>query len=257
MALRLQTKLVMKTYLTILFFISFGIYSSAQKFITSGVIEFEVRKNVHKSIGDNEWFQQFKEKIPQFSTNYFDFIFDNNQSLYKFNRSGDKQKMHSFFSFEEENNVWYNDYNNMKFVHQKAIDDNYIISGDFKKLNWKLSPNDQRMIAGFNCRKATAVLYDSVYVFAYYTDEIAVSGGPMGLNGLPGMILGVTIPRLYTSWVATKLQLEIPAKTNIAAPTKGKKKTEDDMKKQLLEISKSWGKEGAKYFAPVLWRFFL
>jgi GLPGLI family protein len=42
-------------------------------------------------------------------------------------------------------------------------------------------------------------------VFAFYTDEIIVSGGPCSINGLPGMILGVTIPRLFTSWIATKV----------------------------------------------------
>jgi GLPGLI family protein len=30
-------------------------------------------------------------------------------------------------------------------------------------------------------------------------------GGPCTINGLPGMILGMTIPRLYTSWIATKI----------------------------------------------------
>ena len=63
------------------------------------------------------------------------------------------------------------------------------------------------MIAGFNCRKAVTKIFDSVYVFAFYTDEIIISGGPCSINGLPGMILGVTIPRLYTSWIATKVML--------------------------------------------------
>jgi GLPGLI family protein len=92
------------------------------------------------------------------------------------------------------------------------------------KLDWKLVPNETREIAGFNCRKAQAVIFDSVYVFAFYTDEITVSGGPMGIHGLPGMILGITIPRMFTSWIATKLQVN-GVKTNIIVPpTKGKKK---------------------------------
>jgi GLPGLI family protein len=61
------------------------------------------------------------------------------------------------------------------------------------------------VIAGFNCRKAVSTIFDSVYVFAFYTDEIMISGGPASINGLPGMIMGVTIPRLYTSWIATKV----------------------------------------------------
>jgi GLPGLI family protein len=58
------------------------------------------------------------------------------------------------------------------------------------KIEWKLSPNETREFAGFMCRKATGVIFDSVYVFAFYTDEITVSGGPMGLHGLPGYDYG-------------------------------------------------------------------
>ena len=73
-------------------------------------------------------------------------------------------------------------------------------------MEWRLT-NENRVIAGFNCRKAVAKIFDSVYVFAFYTDEILIPGGPCSINGLPGMILGVTIPRLFTSWIATKVTL--------------------------------------------------
>jgi len=73
-------------------------------------------------------------------------------------------------------------------------------------LQWRLT-NENRVIAGFSCRKAVAKMFDSVYVFAFYTDEILIPGGPCTINGLPGMILGVTIPRLFTSWIATKVTL--------------------------------------------------
>jgi GLPGLI family protein len=214
--------------------------ADAQKFITSGTIEYEVRTNVHKNITwDDEWAQKLKEQIPQYSVNYYNCVFSYNQAIYKFSRTGDKQKIPSWFSNNDEDNKWYCDYKNNKFVMQKTIDDYYIISGDLKDLHWKLSPNDQRNIAGFNCRKATAILYDTVYVFAYYTDEINVSGGPMTLYGLPGMILGVTIPRLYTSWVATGVKLDVPQAHTITPPTRGKKKSDAEIKNALIDLSKS------------------
>jgi GLPGLI family protein len=46
----------------------------------------------------------------------------------------------------------------------------------------------------------------------------------MGISGLPGMILGVTIPRMFTSWVATKVQLSGYDAKMVTAPTKGKNK---------------------------------
>ena len=65
-------------------------------------------------------------------------------------------------------------------------------------------------------------MFDSVYVFAFYTDEITIPGGPCSINGLPGTILGVTIPRLYTSWIATKVMLS-GADLNAIKPITSKK----------------------------------
>jgi GLPGLI family protein len=111
-------------------------------------------------------------------------------------------------------------------------------------IDWKLSPTETREIAGFNCRKATGVIFDSVYVFAFYTDEITISGGPMGINGLPGMILGVTIPRMFTSYIATKLQVAGVDVRTITAPQKGKKKEFSELRNNLQRVSKNWGNYG-------------
>ena len=51
------------------------------------------------------------------------------------------------------------------------------------------------------------MVMDSIVVIAFYTDEILTSGGPESFNGLPGMIMGLAIPRLHTTWYATKLAL--------------------------------------------------
>ena len=56
----------------------------------------------------------------------------------------------------------------------------------------------------------------------------------MSLHGLPGMILGVTIPRLNTSWIATSLSISIPKAVTIA-PLKGTKAASRD---SLLSITK-------------------
>ena len=121
------------------------------------------------------------------------------------------------------------------------------------KIDWKLVPNETREIAGFNCRKAVGKIFDSVYVFAFYTDEITISGGPMGIQGLPGMILGVTIPRMFTSWIATKVQVN-GVKTNIVvAPTKGKKKKAAELQENVQRATKDWGTWGQQS----VWNLFL
>lgn len=241
-----------KIFLVCIFFSSLQL--QAQHFINSGSIEFEARTNQHKSLGDDEWMARLKDQIPQFSTNYYMLDFNKTESIFKYTHTTDTKKSFSFFG-KDDDKVWYNDYANRKYTNVVSIDDNYLISGDLKTIKWKLYPNDQRIIAGFNCRKASTVLFDSVYVFAYYTEEIPIAGGPMGLNGLPGMILGVTIPRLFTSWVATYLKLDTP--TDIKPPTKGKKKNQEEINKALTDLSKSWGTRSQRFLNPLIWRTFL
>jgi len=71
------------------------------------------------------------------------------------------------------------------------------------------------------------------------------------------MILGVTIPRLYTSWVATTLVLGEPV---VKEPTKGKKKSETELMNILTEVGKSRAKEwknASKWMNPMIWRTFI
>ena len=77
-------------------------------------------------------------------------------------------------------------------------------------------------IAGFNCRKAVGKIFDSVYIFVFYAEEIPISGGPCAIRGLPGMIMGMTIPRLYTSWIATKVNV-VSVNENVIKPSAAKK----------------------------------
>jgi GLPGLI family protein len=137
----------------------------------------------------------------------------------------------------------------VKFV----FDNTYLLTGALMNINWKLSPNETREIAGFNCRKATGIIFDSVYVFAFYTDEITTPGGPMGIHGLPGMILGITIPRMFSSWIATKLQLAGVDLKKVTPPEKGRKKDALELKENILKVSKDWGTWGQQ----AIWNIFL
>jgi len=219
----------------------------AQQFISSGSIEFEVRTNNHRALGDEGmWAEMFKDKIPQFSNTYYQYTFNDNKAIYKFLRYDEKNKMPRGFGMSNpEDDVWYNDYSTGNFTNYRFIlGDNYLLTGALMNIEWKLTPTETRDIAGFNCRKATGIIFDSVYVFAFYTDEITVSGGPMGINGLPGMILGLTIPRMFTSYIATKLQLSGVDVRTITPPQKGKKKDFVSLRKDALRITKDWGKWG-------------
>ncbi len=226
----------------------------AQVFIEKGMIEYEVKVNNHKALGEGTWAEMFRDKIPKLSTSYFQLTFNTDKSIYFFNRKDEKSKAPSWMNEGSEDNIWYNDYKNENFVQQKSVfGDTYILTDSLIKIDWKMT-NETREIAGFNCRKAVGKLFDSVYVFAFYTDEIAVSGGPMGLHGLPGMILGVTIPRMFSSWVATKLEINgVNYNALNAPPTKGKKKKAKELQETAVKVTKDWGSWGQQ----AIWGIFL
>jgi GLPGLI family protein len=225
--------------------------TNAQVFVSQGMIEYEVKVNNHKALGDGTWAEMMRDKFPKLSTSYYQLTFNADKSIYLFNRKDEKTKMP--WGNEAEDNVWYNDYKGENFIQQKSVfGDTYILTDSLIKIDWKMT-NETRQIAGFNCRKAVGKLFDSVYVFAFYTDEIAVSGGPMGLHGLPGMILGVTIPRMFSSWVATKLEVNGVNYNVINAPAKGKKKKAKELQETAIKVTKDWGSWGQQE----IWGIFL
>jgi len=242
----------MKKFLVVLL-ICFCFIADAQQFISGGRIEFEVKVNNHKTFGDGIFAQMFKDKMPQFSTSWYHYTFHDNKAVYKFDRLDEKTKL-PWGNNNAEDNIWFSDYSSGIFVDQKFVFDNtYLLSDSLLKIDWKLSPNETREIAGFNCRKATGIIFDSVYVFAFYTDEITISGGPMGIHGLPGMILGITIPRMFTSWIATKVELSGFDIAKITAPQKGKPKKAAELQKNVEKATKDWGRYGQQ----AVWQLFL
>ena len=93
---------------------------------------------------------------------------------------------------------------------------------------------------------------DSIFVVAFYTDEIVSTGGPESFQGLPGMILGVVIPKMYTNWYATKVELEQVKEAGIAPPKKGKTTDYPVMEKTIQHSLKRWGKWGTKYIWQIM-----
>jgi GLPGLI family protein len=194
---------------------------------------------------DPQWFEQGKDRMPKETVSYFNFTSDGSKSVYKRTKEPDIPRNMWFQPFAD-NNVVYNDYTTGTTISQKPIyEETFLVKDSLLKVKWKITA-DTRMIAGFECRKAVGILYDTVSVFAFYTDEITISGGPEGINGLPGMILGVGIPRLHTTWFATQVKApEINSKT-LTPSSKGKVVTRKSMLESLDRIMKQWEEWGRK-----------
>lgn len=213
--------------------------SHAQIFITKAKIEYEVKSDIRKTMGNNTWDEMLKDKLPRFKTGYYTLTFANNKSLYQFDHWGDP-KLPTYMTSDDEYNKYFYNYNTGICNLQKNVyGSNINIADSIPKLKWKLV-NDYRVIAGFNCRKAVAVIFDSVYVFAFFTEEITIPGGPASIHGLPGTILGVTVPRLYTSWIATKVMVN-GIDVNRIKPVESKRNiTMSDFKSLIFDQTKDW-----------------
>lgn len=230
----------MKSTLYFITALFFTITSNAQQFIDKAVIEFEVNTNLKKTMGDNSWTEMMKENISDLKTSYFTYSFEDNKSIYKFDRWSPKTRVPSYFKESDEENSWYFDFATNKMNMQKQIvGTNFVIVDSIPNIQWKIT-NENREIAGFNCRKAVGKIMDDVYIFAFYTDEITISGGPCSINGLPGMILGLTIPRLYTSFVATKVNLDSSKPSDIKPITSKKTYNLIEIKSLIEEKTKEW-----------------
>lgn len=233
----------------------------AQQFINKGTIEYEVKTNIKKTLGNSSWAQMMQGKLPNYKTAYYTYTFSNSKSLYRFDHWESKDLLPEFFRQSDEKSYWYTNFETGQFNMQKDVFGSaFNIKDSIAKIKWRLS-NENRIIAGFNCRKATGILMDSIYVFAFYTDEITIPGGPCTVNGLPGTILGMTIPRLYTSWMATKI-VKNDQQAEITEPVAGKNVF--DSKKAhstIIEKTKGWmngdDPDSNKWLDQLIWNVLL
>jgi GLPGLI family protein len=248
--------------LIIVFAIANFCATAQEIFIDKASIEFEVKTNNHKSFdswfsneeNETSWQENYKSNVTKYTISYYDYTFSNNKSIYTFNRLDQKNKSQWDNDVNYEGNTWFYDFNaGIGAFKRNFWGDEFNFTDSIKDIAWKLVPTESRIIAGFNCRKAYAVLFDSVYVFAFYTDEITISGGPIGLHGLPGMILGVTVPRMYSSWIATKVNVALVDEDKIVSPANKRSKTKDEMLKKFMKKAE----EDGKWIQKNIWNLFL
>ncbi len=213
-------------------------------FVSKGKIEFERRVNVWAGL-KGTFAEEIKKAVPEWKTSYFDYEFDSNKAIYKPGReSGDKPT--PFFGSLAIDNEVFSDFANDKYIAQKHVfDKTFLIEDSLRNAKWKIK-NDFREIAGFNCRRATTIIMDSVFVVAFYTDEITVPGGPESFSSLPGMILGLVINRVHTTWYATKVEVNSVDEKDIVPPQKGEKTNEAHLKEALKKAMSDWGEYGQR-----------
>lgn len=223
--------------------------SAQTPFITKGRVEYEKKINQYKPLEgeeDNIWYKEMMKVYPKFVTDIYELRFDEKRSAYKLAKENNDNKYIMWGTKPTETDGVVQDLQNKTFSTQKEVFENtYLIKDSLRNLEWRIT-NETREIAGFECRKAVTKICDSVYVVAFYTDQITVSSGPESFGGLPGLILGLAVPRLYTTWFATKLELSEPTASQLNPVQKGKKVNREQLYAELKKGLKDWGKEAEK-----------
>ncbi|MES2277163.1 MAG: GLPGLI family protein [Bacteroidota bacterium] len=244
-----------------------ALFAQYTKFTTSGTIEFEKTINLYTLAKDQlnakpdefdiQRLAMYKKMTPnQYRKLPATLTFNGDKTLYTPAKVEVYEKvMNNDNPMAKQFNTVYNDLSAGTITVLKNVyEEDYLLKDSTRKIKWKLT-DETREIAGFVCRRANAVIMDSLYVVAFYTNEIHVSGGPETFTGLPGMILGVALPHEGVTWFATKVtDTSVPANT-IVPPKKGKPTTNKQLSKILWDIMKTWSSVGNR--GPYEMRVFL
>jgi GLPGLI family protein len=228
------------------------LFAQNEHFTIHGTIEFEKNVNMFAMIQklitpENESFftpilESYKKTQPQFKKVKSILTFNDNKTLYIPVESQDASNtIFSDLAMSGQPNVIYTDLDTKTTSTQKKVyEELFMVKDSVRKINWKIT-DETREIAGYTCRRANALVMDSIYVVAFYTEKIAVSGGPESFSGLPGMILGLALPHENITWFATKVtDMAVEPKAMIM-PKKGKVVSNKELVTTLKQLMKNWG----------------
>ena len=221
------------------------------RFPVSGVIEFEKKVNMYAAIKKvinkenetyyNPMFEQYKKTQPQFKILKSTLSFSKDKTYYSpIAETENTSGVFSWIPIARHINTVFNDLSiNTSSVQKNVFDEIFLVKDTTRSIKWKIT-NETREIAGYSCRRANAIIMDSVYVVAFYTDQIPVSSGPDTFSGLPGMILGVALPHENVTWFATSVT-DKPLDKPLVPPVKGKVVDSKSFQTTLKSVMKDWG----------------
>lgn len=165
-------------------------------------------------------------------------------------------------------------------IAKEFMSKEFLIKDSLTTYKWQMT-SETRMIGGYNCFKATAIVPVSqsdfrnyrmkkkdnkkeeakteekakttnfmddveipkeMSITAWYTPEIPISQGPEGYWGLPGLILEVNDGK--TTILCSKVVLNTKDKVEIKAPTNGKVVTQKEYDKIVTDKMEEWREAG-------------
>lgn len=221
-------------------------------YLSQGRIEFEKKLHVHALLNESDsWTENMKKFVPKFRITYHSLLFRDQTTLFMPGKEN-PDNTDRMLEMPAEENVVYSLLDKQQYTGQKKFFDQlFLVKDSTRPIQWKIT-SETRNIAGFECRRANALILDSIYVVAYYTDAIVTPGGPESLNGLPGMILGLAVPHEHVTWFATKVYAEEIKDEQFKIPVKGKQITHAALGKTLQTLATQWGEQGKRVIVAAM-----
>lgn len=219
-------------------------------FIRSGRIVFERKVNTFaameillkdsKSVPADQIFsymQNYRSSSPQFWTDNFELYFDPAHTLYQPQDPNINYPKTFSFAVAYKNKVLNNLESKDAITLKQVFEKSFYIKDTMRNIRWKLT-EETREIAGYQCRRANALLFDSIYVVAYYADEILSKGGPESFNGLPGMILGLAIPHEHVTIFAKSVSTQdmTPERWQLPEPGRSERVNNKEFKTAMMKL---------------------
>jgi GLPGLI family protein len=258
----------MEKYIIILAALFTGIMASAQ--VKEGKIIFEKTQQLQIQLAGQD--QAMQSMIPKERKDRFEWIFGNNQSVWKAVEEVDSDGGNMSFSsggaeirmiMPGSNDIIFTDFVKQQKVEQRELmTKTFVVADSIRRMNWKLG-SETKTILGYTCRKAIAQktqqsfrvnmnngnmerkeITDTLNIIAWFTDGIGLSGGPDSYAGqLPGTILEIDVNNGRTHFMAIEFDPKADMK-QIKEP-KGKKLTPEEFKvereKMMQEMQKNNG----------------
>lgn len=222
---------------------------------TKGTVQYEMVNSLNLNLEDIPG--DLAAILPKEHKSAMVLYFTETNSLYE--NMGKPEKKSSEFSSSNENTTirfelstggdeekTYTELTTGRTVEQKEfMGKKFLVSGNGKKPKWKISGR-QKMLLGYPLQEAIAIT-DKDTITAWYTSRIPVAAGPMGINGLPGLVLEASVGKNLTV-AATAVTLGGEAGPKIKEPVKGRKVSPEQFKQIIQEkeeeMKTQYGGEG-------------
>ena len=184
---------------------------------------------------------EVNEKIEQYD---FELQFNSSSSLYRLRNevTGDNLSDQLAISTVGGNTIYFKDLKQRSRIEQRRYSGQLLnVIMEYDRFDWTITP-ESKMIDQYLCYKAKATMVFtgkfgeelSNQITAWFTTSIPAPYGPQGIDGLPGLILELSIGESDRYIYASKITL-LPSSLEIKLPKGGKDIPHEEYQKILVQ----------------------